>query len=70
VKKFGSPICVWDGRPFIARSNGGRRQRFCSAHCRHRFRAALVAYGEQLLLAGKIEIADIRTALVKKSEVQ
>jgi hypothetical protein len=52
--------CVWCGRAFAPRRNGGRTQRFCDTRCRRALDAALRAWTLAELAEGRITVDDIR----------
>jgi hypothetical protein len=52
--------CCWCNRPFRARRDGGRAQRFCRPSCRRAFHGAARAWALAELAAGRLTLADIK----------
>jgi hypothetical protein len=52
--------CVWCGRAFTPRCDGGKPQRFCSIRCRRALDAAGRRYIADALASGALTIADLR----------
>jgi hypothetical protein len=52
--------CLWCGRTFLPRRDGGRTQRFCGTGCRRALDAGLRAWTLAELAAGRITVDDIR----------
>ena len=46
--------CLWCGRPFEPRSNGGKRQRFCAEPCRRAFAKAALAWTVEAVASGAL----------------
>ncbi len=55
--------CLWCGAPYTARKGGGGpAQRFCSDACRAAFHRGARRWAVRELEAGRLDIADLRTA--------
>src|SRR5207248_10934491 len=52
--------CVWCGKPFKARQNGGSRQTFCHPSHRVAFHSAARRWAERAITAGALTIAELQ----------
>lgn len=57
------PSCFWCNRPFRARRDGGRTQRFCRPSCRRAFHAAARAWALDAIATGVMTVADLKNGL-------
>jgi hypothetical protein len=54
--------CSWCRKPFQARSDGGKAQRYCSATCRRAFDGAARAWVRRAIDQGTLTSADLQEA--------
>jgi hypothetical protein len=62
VSRMTSHCCLWCQTPFSPRSDGGRRQRYCSSTCRRFFDGAARAWVRQAVNNGTLTLADLQKA--------
>jgi hypothetical protein len=62
-----NPLCTWCGTAYEPRSNGGKRQRFCSAPCRRAFETACRIWAAAEYEAERVSIFTLRTALYQRA---
>jgi hypothetical protein len=53
-------VCLWCGREFTARCDGGKAQRFCRPACRRAFHAAARTWALDAIASGRLTVAEIR----------
>ena len=60
--------CAWCASPFNSRTTGGVPQRFCAPprRCRHDYRQALIDWAGEQVATGRVTVADLKTALMRK----
>jgi len=56
------PKCLWCGKHFRPRRDGGKAQRFCSAACRGAFYAACRTWAARAVFDGVLSLDTIRKA--------
>jgi hypothetical protein len=54
--------CVWCGKDFCKRTNGGKEQMFCVQACREEWHRAKRDYLEDKLASGVITVEEIKSA--------
>jgi hypothetical protein len=52
--------CLWCGKKFGPRQDGGKRQRFCAEPCRRHFAKAALAWVMDAVATGKLSREDLR----------
>ncbi len=62
-----NPLCTWCGTAYEPRSNGGKRQRFCSAPCRRAFETACRIWAAAEYEAERVSIFELRTAMYQRA---
>ncbi len=61
--------CAYCESPITLRTTGGVPQRFCThagRRCRHAYRQALVAFAEEQVANGRVTVAELKAALIRK----
>ena len=54
--------CLWYGKKFGPRQDGGKRQRFCAEPCRRHFAKAALAWTEEAVASGALAREQLRKA--------
>jgi hypothetical protein len=52
--------CYWCNRPFRARQNGGKPQRFCQPHCRRAFHAGARDWALDAIACGALTVIGVK----------
>ncbi len=55
-----SHICTWCGTAYEPRTNGGKRQKFCSKDCRQDFFATCRDWAVSEVEAGRVLVSTVR----------
>jgi hypothetical protein len=55
------PLCLWCGKPFTRRRNGGSRQSFCGPPHRIAFHTAARRWAERAVASGALTVAELQS---------
>ena len=62
--------CEWCDNSFAPRTNGGKPQRFCSAHCRRDLEHSLRAWAQKQLAEGRVTVAELQRPRCSSARVE